>query len=164
MMVSFRPLYPDAVDFLSDRTRIDFRHTDFRDPEQWLCCTVRDDEGSVEVVTVFEFKEWFNAHMTVASANPRAITRRLVHALMFTVFQRATRITALIPTDNVAALKQVAQLGFRQEGFMRNAVEGSTDAHLFGLVAEDCPYLASSRSFRTKVPPLTHEAPHGLVS
>jgi RimJ/RimL family protein N-acetyltransferase len=140
MRHSFAPFDAEATRFLSERTMIDFAGTDFSRP-QWLCISCRDDEGSLMGLCLFEFKEWFNAHFTLAIRDRHCITRRVMRAMFTAVFSQATRITALIEPWNVLALRQAMVMGFRQEGFMRRAIEGVRDAVLFGMLREDCRYL-----------------------
>jgi RimJ/RimL family protein N-acetyltransferase len=140
MRHSFAPFDAEATRFLSERTRIDFIGTDFSQP-QWFCVSGRDDEGSLMGLCLFEFKEWFNAHMTAAIVDRRCLTRRLLRAMFMAVFSQATRITALIEPWNTSALRQSMIMGFRHEGLMRRAVEGIRDAVLFGMLREDCRYL-----------------------
>jgi hypothetical protein len=140
MRISFAPLDADAARFLSERTRIDFTTTDFSGPS-WFCVTGRDQNERVIGVCVFEMKTWFDAHMTAAIADRRVMSRRLLRAMFSAVFSQATRITALIEPWNVPALRQAMLMGFRQEGFMRRAVEGIRDAVLFGMLRHECRYL-----------------------
>jgi hypothetical protein len=143
MRISFAPLDADASRFLSERTRIDFTTTDFDTPS-WFCVTGRHD-GHVIGVAVFEFKLWFDAHMSCAIADRRVMSRRLLKAMFTAVFSQATRITALIEPFNTAALRQARIMGFLVEGHMVNAVEGNRDAVLLGMTRETCRYLREPR-------------------
>jgi len=142
MKVSFHPLQEDAIAVLSAATRVDFSTTEFSDEETWLCCTVRRDSGTVALVIAFEFKSWCEAYVTTAVVDKRALTRRLLTAVIRAVFSRAARITAEIDPANETAIRQMWRMGFRHEGYKRRAIEGVRDAVLFGLVPEECPYLA----------------------
>jgi hypothetical protein len=142
MKVSFAPLQQDAIAALSAATGVDFSTTEFSDDTTWLCVTVRDAAGKVALVIVLEMKSWCDAYVTTALFDARALTRRLLTAVIWTVFKRAARITAEIDPGNQAALNQVVRMGFRYEGYKRRAIEGKRDAVVFGLLPEDCPYLA----------------------
>lgn len=155
MKVSFKALRPDAVVFLSERTEIDFSRADFSNEDYWFCCTARDMDGEVALVIVFEFKDPFDAHFTLAVENKKALNRQLITVLYATVFQRAARVTALIDPENKVALKQVWRMGFKYEGYMRRAVEGVRDAVVFGLLPEECPYL-TGEPFTIRWAPYIH--------
>lgn len=149
MKTDFLPLRNDAIAMLSAATGIDYSRTEFSNERDWFCCTVREDNGLVAMVVVFEFKTWFDAHVSTVLIDHRALTRRLLSILVRTVFSRARRITALVDPNNIRALRQVWRMGFRHEGYIRRGIEGDRDAVLFGLLPEDCPYMAN-RPFRVQ--------------
>jgi hypothetical protein len=153
--VSFDPLTHAAEVFLSWATDIDFSAADFTNEDAWLCCTILDD-GAPVVVIVFEFKNAFDAHVTVACADPSGLTRQLLTAIFRGVFHRAARITASISPDNGLALRQIGRFGFRPEGFLRRGYDGKRDAVVWGLLPEDCPYLWGT-PFRIRSVTATHE-------
>jgi hypothetical protein len=149
MKPDFSPLRADAIELLSEATGIDYSDTEFSNDREWLCCTVRD-RGAIALIVVFEFKSWCDAHVSTVMLDKRALTRRLLTAMIASIFQRAARITALIDPDNEVALNQVWRMGFKYEGYIRRGIEGKRDAVMFGLLPEDCPYL-SGAPFRFKV-------------
>jgi hypothetical protein len=150
MKTSFAPLPGDARVFLSRATDIDFTAADFTNEDMWLCCTVYRPDGRIALVIVFEFKSPFDAHFTLAVADPKGLSRHLITTLYRTVFRRAARITALIDPHNQDALAGVARMGFQYEGLMRRGYNGKLDAAVWGLLPEECPYLRG-RPFR--IPP-----------
>lgn len=154
--ISFEPLTPEAITFLSWATSIDFMLANFADEQLWFCCTVFEDDDRVPVVViVFEFKTEWDAHFTLAVAEPKALTRSLITTLARTVFARAARITALVEPSNHLAMKQVWRMGFKQEGYLRRGYNGISDAVLWGLLPEECPYLRG-KPFRYRVVQQTH--------
>lgn len=165
MKLSFAPLDPDAVDFLSEETGIDYRSVDFTQPH-WFCVTKRRDDGTLMGVCACEFKTWFDVHFSTAVADPAFMSQRLLHTIFSTLFSQAIRITALISPDNQRAINGARRLGFVYEGFSRRGVEGRRDALIFGMLREDCRFLPGRTRPR---PTFTHtmlfgDAPHGLHS
>jgi len=158
MKVDFNPLLNDAVMLLSVATGIDYSETEFSNERDWFCCTVRDGDGRIALIVVFEFKTWFDAHVSTVLIDHRALTWRLLSTLVRTVFSRASRITALVDPANIRALRQVWRIGFKHEGYIRRGIEGNRDAVLFGLLPEDCPYLMN-KSFRVKYVPVEQTHP-----
>jgi hypothetical protein len=142
MRIDFNPLKPDAVRFLAAETAIDFSTSDF---SHWFCVTARDG-ARIMGVAVAEPKTWFDWHFSCAIRDQRCMSRRLLHAIFTAIFSRAVRITALVSPDNARAVRQMTRMGFVLEGFCRKAVEGSRDALVFGMLAEDCRYLRVSRA------------------
>jgi RimJ/RimL family protein N-acetyltransferase len=140
MRHSFAPFERDAVLFLTAATGIDYTRTDFRKAD-WLCVSARDERGKLMGLCAFDFQLPFDAHFSIAIADRRCITRRVMRAMFTAVFRRASRVTALIEPDNADAIRQARVMGFREEGYMRLAVEGTRDALLFGMLREDCRYL-----------------------
>lgn len=159
MKHAFRPLQRNETMFLSSLTGIDFTSTDFRS-ERWLCVTGYEG-GKLAGLCVFEFKTPFEAYFSLAIANPRCITRRVMRAMFTAAFTRAVRITAEIDPDNAAAIEQAGRLGFVVEGYKRLALDGRRDALLLGMTADTCRYL--HRAPRGSQRPLSaiDEARHG---
>jgi hypothetical protein len=166
-MISFRsPLTPDAVEFLTEETRVDFGMQDMR---HWFCATAWNDTGSVIGVLACEPKTWFDWHWSCAVADPHVLSRRLLRTIFRTLFKAgAVRITALIEPSNEQAIKSVRRLGFVYEGFLRMGIEGDRDALVFGMLEGDCRWLhlaphsglrAPSTIIRTDI-----GAPNGLFS
>jgi len=137
--VSFEPLQEDAIRFLSDATEIDYFKCDFSLP-CWLCVTARKDN---QVVGVFigEFMVWYEAHITCAIANPRFLTRRLLHAIFSTLFSQAVRITAMCRPENEGSLRILRHLGFQYEGYLRLGIDGRWDGMLFGMLRNECRFI-----------------------
>jgi hypothetical protein len=163
MNVTFTPFEPDAAAFLTEETATDFLRTDFTRPH-WLCVTVRRDDDSLMAVAACEFKEWFNAHFSVAIADQRAITQRLLRTIFSTLFSQAVRVTALVDPDNERAISICRRLGFVYEGFLRMGVEGRRDALIFGMLREDCRFLPGYEPIRRSVPSIPLGGYHGFQS
>jgi len=160
MNVSFAPLAPDAVAFLSEETGIDFLRTNFTH-SRWFCVTVRRDEDeTLMAVAVGEFKEWFDVHFSAAICDRRAITRKLLATIFRTLFSRAVRITALVDPHNNGSISVTRRLGFVYEGFLRMGVEGTRDALIFGMLAEDCRYLPGWHPARSSILPIALGGQH----
>jgi hypothetical protein len=69
MMISFRsPLTPDAVEFLTEETRVDFGMQDMR---HWFCATAWNDTGSVIGVLACEPKTWRSRRARLRHARRR---------------------------------------------------------------------------------------------
>jgi hypothetical protein len=142
-IVSFAPLEPDAVQFLIERTGIDYSWCDFAAP-QWLNVTARDGDGAILGVFVGEFQTWFEVHITCAIDHPRFLTRRLLHAIFGTLFTQAVRLTALTRPDNEDGIRILKHLGFRYEGFLRMGIEGRWDGLIFGMLRNECRWLGKT--------------------
>lgn len=162
-MISFAPLEPDAVEFLTQETGIEFRHINFNGP-QWLCVTARRDDGTLMGVAIGEFKTWFDCHFSCAICDQRCMSKRLLRAIFKTIFSRAVRITAEVDPAHRSAIDQVTRLGFVYEGFRRMGVEGNRDAAMYGMLREDCRFLPGYHPARSSVPPLSLGGYHGLLS
>ena len=160
MKVSFNPLTFEAIELLSAATGIDYTQTEFSDENTWFCVTVRRG-ADIGLNVVFEFKSWCDAHVTTVLVDHRCLTRKLLTAMIRSVFTRAARITAHVDPANEVALRQVWRMGFKYEGYLRRGIEGTRDAVVFGLLPEDCPYL-EGRPFRIRHVPITHDMQPGV--
>jgi hypothetical protein len=161
MKVDFHPLRHDAIAVLSAATGIDYSRTEFSREHEWFCCTSRNEFNQVALVIVFEFKSELDAHVSTVLVDHRALTRRLLTAVITAVFQRAARITALVEPTNEVAIGQMWRMGFKHEGYIRRAINGDRDALLFGLLPEECPYLVG-KSFRFVRVEATHPTHPGV--
>jgi hypothetical protein len=164
MNVAFTPLEPDAADFLSEETGIDFRRIDFRHP-RWFCVTTRRDDGTLMGVLACEFKTWFDVHFSTAIADQHCLSRRLLRTIFTALFSQAVRITALIDPANQTAIEQTRRMGFVYEGFLRMGVEGNRDALIFGMLRDDCRYLPNYSPATASLKPVALGGfHHGLQS
>lgn len=160
MRHDFAPLKPDAVAYLQRMVGVDFSAIDFRSPS-WFCVTTRDDDGTVMGVAVFEFKNPFDAWMTLAVSDVRALDWAVAHATFKAVFSQAARITAEVEPGNQRALAQMQGMGFEIEGFRRNAIDGHRDAFMFGMVKDTCPFLERAQRGRLRPQRRKSEGHHG---
>lgn len=142
--LTFEPLQPDAVKFLSDRTEIDYFRSDFTQP-CWMCVTARRD-GAVIGVFIAEFMVWYEAHITCVITDPRFLTRRLLHAIFSTLFSRAVRITGMCRPENEASIRILSHLGFRYEGYLRMGIDGRWDGMIFGMLRPECRWIRAPRA------------------
>jgi hypothetical protein len=163
MKPSFAPLDPEAVAMLTALTGIDYGHTDFTAP-RWFCVTARRWNGDLQGVLACEFKTWFDVHFSCAIADPRCLSKKLLNVIFKSLFSRAVRITALVDPGNERAIDQMRRMGFVYEGFLRMGVEGTRDALLFGMLRDDCRFLAGYHPARTTIHPMPLGGFHGLVS
>ena len=154
------PLSDEARAFLSQHTGVDYMRFD---TSGWLAATGTRD-GAVVGVCCFEPKTSFDWHYNAAVTDSRCVTRRLLKALFTAVFTQATRVTALIEPANERAIKNARQLGFQYEGYMRLSVEGKRDALLFGMLAEDCRFLAGYQGNGTITRTDFAGVPHGQLA
>jgi hypothetical protein len=143
-LVSFAPLDPDAVAFLSEETGVDFRSVEFDRPE-WFCASARNAHGAVIGVLAAEFKSWFDADISVAVADPACLSWRVLHAIFVALFSTARRVTARIDPTNRPAIEQAFKLGFEVEGYLKRGLDGRRDAYLFGMTKETCRWLKPRR-------------------
>jgi hypothetical protein len=141
MKISFSPLDADAVVFLSEETGVDFRSARLGGPDRWFCASARNDHGAVVGALACEFKSSFNAHFSIAIADPHCLNYRVLHAVFVALFSKAKRLTALIDPDNKKAIKEAHQLGFVVEGYLKYGMDGQRDALLMGMTADTCRWL-----------------------
>ena len=154
------PLSVEALAFLTRMTGVDFMSQDTSD---WLCVTGYDEDENLLGLCVFEPRNRFDWHFSIAINDPHCITRRVMRAMFTAVFSQASRVTALIEPGNEPAIKGAKQMGFQYEGFMRLGVEGRRDALMFGMLREDCRFLPGYRGGTIIRTDFAGE-PHGLVT
>lgn len=128
----------EGVAFLRDRLGVDF--SEGCD----LGVTIRRD-GKLVLAIACEFKTSFDVHLTVASDDPTAVTRRMLKSVFKALFSRAVRVTALIEPSNHACIRLARRLGFKDEGFGRKLIEGRRDALIFGMLEGDCVVFKGTR-------------------
>lgn len=156
-MVSFAPLDADAVAFLTEETGIDFRSVRMDGPD-WFCVTCRNGHDAVVGVLACEFKSPFDAHWSIALADPACLSWRLIHAVFTALFSQAARITALVAPTNTRALVQARKFGFVIEGYLKHGLDGRQDAVLLGMTADGCRWLKPRQRRRQARPVATREA------
>ena len=141
MNVSFAPLRPDAVDYLSDGIGIDFRPVAPFLPSQWFCVTARDDNGGIMGVIASQGLTPFEGSFHSVVTDPRCVTRRLLRATFTALFSQVVRLTALIDPGNRRAIRNATAMGFVVEGLCRRGIDGRRDGLTFGMLREDCKFL-----------------------
>lgn len=161
---SFAPFTALEASLLSNVIGIDYTHTNFDTP-RWLCVSGRED-GDLLGMCCFEFKNHFDAHFSIAIRDRRCINRRVMRAMFTAVFSRAKRVTAHLNPNDSHAILGARRMGFQPEGYQRLMIEGTRDAFVMGMLAEDCVYLPR----RPRLPasfPLTEvndDGQHSLAS
>ena len=143
-MITFEPLQPDAVRFLSVRTGGDFSGYDYTLPA-FVCATSRTDDGAVTGVLMGEFTSRWEVHMTCAVDDNAIISRRLLHAIFATFFSCAVRVTAMCRPDNKRSETGIRRLGFKYEGYSRLGIEGKWDALVFGMLRHECRWIRAPK-------------------
>lgn len=159
--LSFAPPQADAVAFLEGETGVPFAHLDMRD---WFCATAWNDHDAVVGVLIGEPRNWFDWHISVAIADQKFMTRRLLRAIFKTLFTRAVRLTFLVEPANERAVKQVVRMGAVYEGFLRQGIEGRRDALMLGMLAADCRFLPGYQGTGTIIRTDFAGAPHGQLA
>ena len=139
MRVSFAPFGWEEASLLSAATDINFRGVNFADGN-WMCVSV-SREAHVALLVACEFKNAWDAHVNVALFDRRCLVRGLLQMLFATVFMRARRISAHVDPENSRARDAMERMGFVREGYAKLMIEGTRDAVLYGMTAEDCRYL-----------------------
>lgn len=126
---------------------VSFQHT----PATWL--TSRSTTGTILGVVVFSRFTPGNCEITVASQSPRFITKDFAYAVTAYAFMqlKCRRVTAFIAVGNDRSLKLAQRLGFRHEGTVRDWFPTS-DAHVLGLLADDCKFLKDLYGQRLPAP------------
>ena len=108
----------------------------------WFVVAVWNADDQVIAALTAEFKTPFDAHISAAIADPGALSFKLLEVIFSTLFKKAKRITALVDPDNTESIARLEDLGFWYEGFLRRGLDGVRDAKVYGLLPEDCPFLA----------------------
>lgn len=106
----------------------------------WL--TSLSKSGSILGVVIFSRFTTGNCEITVAAKDPRFISKRFALAVASYPFIQLgyRRVTAIIAVDNEKSLSLAQRLGFRIEGTARYWYPNG-DAHILGLLREDCKFL-----------------------
>lgn len=126
---------------LTRHLRVDFTPCDFRAP-RWFSAWARNDADEITGIFAIEFPFWFEGRVTILVLDPRCMSRRVLRAIFTAAFAQARRLTAEVEPDNRRALRQVQRLGFCYEGYRPLGLEGVRDTIVYGMLKEDCRYLA----------------------
>lgn len=97
------------------------------------------------VVNNFRPGEYGNdAEIACAAETAMAFRPHVCTAVFTYVFTQlqCTRLTAITTKRNTRTRAFLEALGFRLEGNIRRAYDGKRDALIYGLLAEDCRFLA----------------------
>jgi RimJ/RimL family protein N-acetyltransferase len=113
---------------------------------RWL--TSLDQNGRVLGIVVFSRFNDQAAEITVVSRSPRFLSRKFFITCLAYAFRQCKlrRVTAFIQVGNSKSLSLAQQLGFREEGIARKWFS-TGDAHILGLLPEDCKWLKEFNGF-----------------
>lgn len=136
----------DALDWVAERLGVNFRLTE----ATWL--TARGQHGSILGVAIFSRFAQGNCEVTVVLRDTFLPRNLLLHSVAYVFGQlKCRRATAFIAVDNAKSLSAAQRLGFRIEGTCKQWFP-SGDAHVLGILREDCIYfkdLADGQPQRT---------------
>ena len=161
MHVSFAPLRPDAIDYLSSGIGIDFAPSVPFAPGKWFCVTARNDHGAIMGVIACEGLSHFEGSFHSVVTDPRCATRRLLRAVYTALFSQVVRLTALIDPGNARAIRNATAMGFVVEGLCRRGLDGRRDALVFGMLKSDCRFLGGRAAVAPRAPEVTRRSLHG---
>jgi len=102
------------------------------------------DGETVAAVIVYNAHYGHYLSMHVATNGSRRwLTRDILAGIFGYAFQfkGATRINAVVSVKNVAIQILCLKLGFRVEATIRCGADDGTDGILFGMLADECPWL-----------------------
>lgn len=112
----------------------------FRDDAR-VIGTVSGDR--LRAVVVFDTFSRSDCNMHVASdGSTRWLTRAFLHRVFHYPFVECglRRVTALVPASNTRALTFDRKLGFRDEGYLRDAMPDD-DLVVLGMIRSECNYI-----------------------
>jgi len=95
-----------------------------------------DDEGAPVSAVILNNYERRDVHVTVVNAGNFGVRAMRHLAWLIFVNLGCARVTAITRADNLPAQRGLLQLGFRQEGIMREHFDGA-DGLLFGLLRSE---------------------------
>jgi len=92
---------------------------------------------------VFDLYTGRDIVMSAAFDSPAWCTRKILKRLFSYPFVQlgCRRMTTITTVDNEAALSLDRRLGFVEEGRLRKAFPGDTDAIVLGMLREECKWL-----------------------
>lgn len=100
-------------------------------------------DGALIAGAVFHNYRHHDIEVSFAADDPGWARRGTIRAILRYPFAQlgCTRLTALIARDNARAAKLLEGLGFKREGVLRRAYDGTADALVFGMLREECHWL-----------------------
>lgn len=108
-----------------------------------------ENDGEVRAVCVFDGFSTVDCNMHIASdGSGRWLTRSFLTACFAYPFLQCKlrRVTGLVPARNAAALRFDEGLGFRREGYHRNANPEGGDLISMGMLREHCRFIPQEQS------------------
>lgn len=93
---------------------------------------------------VFTNYRGHDIELSFAAADPRWARRGSLRAVFHYPFRQlgCARVTAVTGRANARARRLTAGLGFTLEGVIRRGLDGRDDALVFGMLREECRWLA----------------------
>lgn len=84
--------------------------------------------------------------MSAAFENKECFTKENIAHVFHYPFQqlKCHRLTAYTETDNKKANKILKQLGFTQEGTLREIGENKQDANIYGMLRKECKWIGEN--------------------
>jgi RimJ/RimL family protein N-acetyltransferase len=93
---------------------------------------------------VFNNYRGANIEITFASSTPRWCSRKVMAGVFWYPFQQlgCHRVTAVVEQTDTHVRLFVHHIGFREEGTMRRAFRNGNNAVIYGMLREECRWLA----------------------
>ena len=102
-----------------------------------------DKNGKLVAGCVYHRWRGFDCEVTFASVTPRwTLPQNLTPLFHYPFVQRGcSRITLVIGSNNLNAIKTNVKIGFKVEGRARRAYDGINDAIILGMLREECRWI-----------------------
>jgi len=113
-------------------------------PGTYSAMMVVDEKLDIVAGLLFNNFRMRNVEMTVVSETPVAWRPHVMAALAHYIFVQldCIRVTCFTSKRNSKARKFLEHAGFELEGRIRRGYDGEIDALVYGLLAQDCRFLA----------------------
>lgn len=106
-------------------------------------------DGQLVAGVVFDNYVPPNIDMHIAGVGPWCAPRFFGECFRYPFEQlQVARVTSRTAADNTAALRFVRAIGFREEGRIREAIEGGLDLIILGMLKRECRWLGVGKSGR----------------
>lgn len=101
----------------------------------------------IVAIVLFHDFQGGNVGMTIASDSPKWCSRGRLRQIFDTVFSKwdCRRATAITTGKNQKSRKFLKRLGFRREGIMKKFFSNKEDMYIFGMLKENCKWVAQSQ-------------------
>jgi RimJ/RimL family protein N-acetyltransferase len=127
---------PEYFDFINRILNVRF------DPAMSICIASLSDDGEIYGVVVYSRFCEHTCELSVASSNPKFLTRRFLDAVFHYPFITAkkTRISAVIEDGNINALQMDLRLGFVEEARLVGWY-GAKDGIMLRMLRSECKWI-----------------------